>query len=95
MKGWKGNGLFNKFEAECIYFCPRLYISGTIPFPNTGFVHETANNKIQRKSMNNFFKKFRKRYFWLISRIFGAKKVFPTNWIVMRVSGTMPKFREI
>ena len=24
MKGWKGNVLFNKFEAESIYFCPRL-----------------------------------------------------------------------
>ena len=38
-------------------------------------------------------------YFWPTSPIFGAKIVFPQNQVVMhnflKVSGTMPKFREI
>ena len=49
--------------------------------------------------MNKFFFKFKYPYFWSTSQIFGTKNVFPKNPAVMhnfiRVSGTMPKFREI
>ena len=53
---------------------------------------------MQWKLMTNFFFKFKKPYFWPTSPIFGAKKVFPPNRVVMhnflKVSGTIPKFRE-
>ena len=49
--------------------------------------------------MTKYFLKFKKSYFWLISPIFGAKKVIPQNQVVMhnfkRVSGTMTKFRKM
>ena len=66
----------------------------------------TANNKIfhyRAKSVKIndqfFLKTLFLTYFFSISPILGAKKVFPKNQAVMhnfiRVSGTMLKFREI
>ena len=53
----------------------------------------------QIQIVTKFFFKFKNPYFWHISPMFGAKKVFPKNQAVIqnfiRVSGTMPKFREI
>ena len=52
--------------------------------------------QIQWKLMKKPFSKFKRFYFWPISPIFEAKKVFPQNWVVMhnftRVSGIMPKW---
>ena len=52
--------------------------------------------------MTKFLFKFKKPYFWPFLAYFpnfGGKKVFPQNRVAMhnflRVSGTMPKFREI
>ena len=54
--------------------------------------------QIQRKLMTKFFFKFKKTFFWPISPIFGAKKVFPKNQAVMhnfmRVSSSMAKFQR-
>ena len=81
--------------AESNLVCLRSKI-----FPKV-FVQNTANNKNCHyrthsvKINDQFFFKFEKPYFWPISSIFGAKKVFPKNWAVMqnflRVSSTMLK----
>ena len=79
------------------------FISGTRSFPICAWTQQLIKifiiERSQWKLNTKFFFKFKKPYFWSISPIFLGKKVFPKNRAVMhnfiRVSGTMPKFREI
>ena len=63
------------------------------------FIIERIRWKFKFNFLQNFFK-FKRPYFWPISSIFGANKVFSKNsssvtHSVIKVSITMPKVREI
>ena len=51
VKGWKSNGLFNKFEVESIYICPRL--------------SENFEEKLKRNDYI-FHSKFKNFMFWIV-----------------------------
>ena len=100
---WR-NGWFN---SPAIWFafsqCESIlaYISGTKNFPIQNLCRNRKNNiDFQWKLMTNFFKKFKKLYFWPIFLIFGVRKVFFKNYCsvihnIIRVCSTIPNVTEI
>ena len=62
---------------------------------NINFHDRTSSGKIDQKMTEDFFilKNLFLTYFWHMSPIFGAKKIFPKKFLTW-VSSTVPKFRK-